>query len=663
MPDPSDKPDPGEIQNSYSEAIAKGTRFLIYAGIILFTLIVIVGQELREYRTKQASLAKQIKTTADDKRKVVNGDKRSHVEGLETIYPKICKDVHQFANDAERSDRNDKTATNDREASLERFIRVPLVAEEDQTDQVDDSAAKINVTFAELIDGCDKFREREKITDAQETFPHGTGGIRKPTDLDALVRDEEKLSALVAVLEQGLEKEKEQQREEKNKPKSAQRQKLNSHAERDLRLVKNLSEYGNKYRRFIDLTRELFSLTEQSQTLKSAKNSIPTPFGNFDIAPRLALLGLTYATILAYFSFYGGVRRIRKLASDYSTATGEVVHIPAPFWSPNPAPTHKGEILLSVLVHVVWLATAIWLTAECVFNWTATKVLAFDYRPFWQYLLIALLVATVIAALWLFLPQRFKAFFHTHEGANGSTVRFNRRRFVGVGIAGGLGLLTFGVYRFLRTKAPSLPQKALAEFTASPELVKWIQRQKNKKQNQVIHHADVCSDHLPADHNRMKNIEGQRVHVGYQARIFEALGVQARNDMLTAIQEKRTDGFNRDKFSEAGLAQGEMAIAYFKKAIDVSPLSIHLYDRLRRVYGSLERYDEIQKLYSDGLNRIKRDAVIAKATGSARRQASLRRAEQALSSRLKTTKSRAERAKKRKDKKEKGQETSGTTPA
>ena len=660
MPDPSDKTASSDIQHSYHEAIVKNTRFLISAGIILFTLIVIVGQELREYRTRQANLAKQIKATADDKRKVVNGDKRSHVEGLENIYPKICKDVHQFANDAEQSERTDKTSE-----SLERFIRVPRIApEEDQGDQIDDSAAKINVTFAELVEGCDKFKEREKITDAQETFPHGTGGIRKPADLDTLVRDEEKLSALVAVLEQGLEKEKEEQKkEEKNKPKSGQRPKLNNHAERDLRLVKNLSDYGNKYRRFIDLTRELFTLTEQSQTLKSAKNSIPTPFGNFDIAPRLALLGLAYATILAYFSFYAGVRKIRRLASDYSSASGEVVSIPAPFWSPNPAPTQKGKILLSMLVHVVWLSAAIWLTVECVFTWAATKVLAFDYRSFWEYLLIALLLATIIAGVWLFLPQHFKGFFHGEGGADGSTVRINRRRFIGAGIVGAVGLLTFGVYRFLRTKAPSLPRKALAEFTANPEIVTWIQRQKNKKQNQIIHHVDVCADHLPADHNRTNVIAGERVHVSYQARIFEEFGKQAQKRMLSAVEERRKDKFSRDKFTESGLAQAELAIAYFKKAIDVSPLSIHLYDRLRRVYGSLERYDEIQKLFSDGLSRIKRDAVIAKATGLRRRQAKLRRAEKALSARLKTNKDRAERAKKRKEKREQSRETNGNTPA
>jgi hypothetical protein len=53
-----------EAQKEFSETLARARKFLISSAIILIILIVVVGQELREYQAKQASFVKQIQTTA-----------------------------------------------------------------------------------------------------------------------------------------------------------------------------------------------------------------------------------------------------------------------------------------------------------------------------------------------------------------------------------------------------------------------------------------------------------------------------------------------------------------------------------------------------------------------------------------------------------------------
>ena len=59
-----DKDQVADLQKAYSEAISRTTKFLVSTAIISAILIIIVGQELREYRKKQDALAKGIKETA-----------------------------------------------------------------------------------------------------------------------------------------------------------------------------------------------------------------------------------------------------------------------------------------------------------------------------------------------------------------------------------------------------------------------------------------------------------------------------------------------------------------------------------------------------------------------------------------------------------------------
>jgi hypothetical protein len=633
MPEPPDNSNANEIRKSYFEAILKATRFLISAAIILFILIVIVGQELREYRTKQAKVAKQIKTTVEEKGKVV--------KKLDKIYKDICKEVPRdvpnegwsFAQVFSIPGPNSKGVDQGKAANRgltrqERALVRQWQAEEDEG-LIRMSQRSFDVTFAELVEGCQRNRgDEETARGTQDTFPRRTGGIRSTTDIDALVRDEQKLAGLITVLQQEVEK---QKKEENDKRKKGEPERTNSKIEQGVRLFKHIADYRNQYRRVIDLMREVLILTKQTQDLNAAKNSIPTPFGSFQIAPRLALLGLAYATILAYLSFYFTVRKIRAMADEYTHVTGERLHIPAPLWSPSSEPssdsapaTSTSTLLSSILVHVMWLSTAAWLTFESLAIWNSTKALAFDYKPFWSYLLLAILIITVSVAVWPFLPVRFKrVFVLPAEPGTEPGFKLKRRVFVGLGVAGALGLLTLGLIRFFRRNA-RLPRLTLAEFTSQPATDTWIQnKKKNKHKEQVIHYAEVCGKHWPAEHNRETVFAGNKlVHAACQARILEELGTRAHNQMLEKVWQRRGHSRSRDKLTSDELAQGELAIAYFKKASALSPLSIHLYDKLRRVYGALERYDEIKTLLDHALSVVRSESALAKAAGVRRRQES-----------------------------------------
>lgn len=48
---------------------------------------------------------------------------------------------------------------------------------------------------------------------------------------------------------------------------------------------------------------------------------------------------------------------------------------------------------------------------------------------------------------------------------------------------------------------------------------------------------------------------------------------------------------------------GKRSVDCVLKAIDLNPLSVQLYDRLTKVYGTLECYDKIEPLYDEALKK------------------------------------------------------------
>jgi len=636
MSEPPYETNAAEIKKSYLEAITRAARFLISSAIILFILIVIVGQELREYRTKQASFAKQIKTTVDQK--------KSENTELDRSYRRICEGLPKTTKGTVLSRAN----IGDGDKAAFRAIAAPEFYAQFESDDVL-TQPRFDVAFEALIDRCNPRPARQSQLVKTQIFPRRTSGVRTQTDLDALARDEQKLGALIEILKQ---------EQKKGEPKERKNQTQNSEPP-----IQQIVAYRDSYRRIMDLSRDLLNLTKETKSLNAAKNSIPTPFGNFQIAPRLALLGLAYATLLAYLSFLGSVRKIRTLADRHSRATGEKFLIPAPLWSPNPPSESRSDLtslwarLISIVIHVIWLLTAAWLVFESVSTWNAPKALAFEYKPFWGYLLLGLLLITVLVAVLAFLPASFKRVVAAPAESDGQPRLLTARRvFIGVSAVAVLGLLTLGVRRFLAETVHTWKRHKLAEFTSAPDPEIWIQnKQKNRRKPKIVHFKEICGRHLPSFDNRLQAFEGdQLVHAACQVRIFQALGMNARDKMLREVSQKRTDPETPDKLTEEGLAQARLAIEYFEKAIALSPLSLHLHDRLRNVYGTLGRYENIKKLLDDSLKKVQEEAKLARSDGNVKRQHALHRAEEAFKLRLQATETRRTNVAKWKEEKEKG---------
>jgi hypothetical protein len=94
------------------------------------------------------------------------------------------------------------------------------------------------------------------------------------------------------------------------------------------------------------------------------------------------------------------------------------------------------------------------------------------------------------------------------------------------------------------------------------------------------------------------------------------------------------------------MEQGKLAISCFKKAIDLSPLSWHLYDTLCKVYSTVEFYVEIVPMYQTGLSKVQNEIELTKnahTTSGKKRLKFLRRAEGEFISRIERTNRRDKR--------------------
>ena len=111
-------------------------------------------------------------------------------------------------------------------------------------------------------------------------------------------------------------------------------------------------------------------------------------------------------------------------------------------------------------------------------------------------------------------------------------------------------------------------------------IVKYNESLITNKKTGTIHLKSVSSGELPSKKWETKkiNLVKNKPYSGSARRIYEALAVEAiiqKNDLI--------------------------AIEAYLLAINSSPLSYHLYDKLTRIYGRKKEYTNIAKLYDNAL--------------------------------------------------------------
>jgi len=100
------------------------------------------------------------------------------------------------------------------------------------------------------------------------------------------------------------------------------------------------------------------------------------------------------------------------------------------------------------------------------------------------------------------------------------------------------------------------------------------------KNSGVIHHKQLCSDHLPSTHNI-----GNPAKLSYKARFHGTHKV--------AILTKVTEGIS-----------AEDAIEILLLAVEDNPSSVHIYDKLVKLLGKLKKFESIHMLLENAENNL-----------------------------------------------------------
>ena len=146
----------------------------------------------------------------------------------------------------------------------------------------------------------------------------------------------------------------------------------------------------------------------------------------------------------------------------------------------------------------------------------------------------------------------------------------------------------------------------------------------------------IASSSAEKDQSGAVNCRVLRCMRAVEVRILDDMGTEGNSQMLA--RRRQQDGPARIVLDSNQVNYGKRSVGYYLKAIELSPLSMHLYDRLAKVYGTLEYYDMIQPLYVAGLDKVQAQiAEIDKAkpfTGKKKRLGFLRRAELTFNDRI-----------------------------
>lgn len=123
------------------------------------------------------------------------------------------------------------------------------------------------------------------------------------------------------------------------------------------------------------------------------------------------------------------------------------------------------------------------------------------------------------------------------------------------------------------------------------------------KKTKIIHYKKVTTGNFPSERNSsyLINLEKSMPYRDFEMRIFEAIGKEA-------IKQKKDD----------------VAIKSYILAINSSPLSYHLYDKLTRIYGRQKMYDEILGLHQVAIENLNALNISKKRRNRAKKEFSMR---------------------------------------
>lgn len=263
-----------------------------------------------------------------------------------------------------------------------------------------------------------------------------------------------------------------------------------------------LAQYRTTYAAASALQTRIDAHAAEGRQLRESKQSLPTPFGQFNVSPRFGLMGVAFGVIGAYFYFIAVAAKARRIAIVYRGLDPDMAitrGLPAPDWlatlrGKDLSKTlgwhgnHPSRRLRSVAIHVVWIGLVAYFVYEIV-QWRAWE----DVLVAPNILLLSLTGIALLASI-----AATTAFLTDSTDDVYRSLPFNgpRRHFLAAaGTATGAGLALLYLWRrgWPKPKRPSSARVTFDQIRAAG--VQTESLVVNAK-TRVVHHVSVCGDHV-----------------------------------------------------------------------------------------------------------------------------------------------------------------------
>lgn len=333
--------------------------------------------------------------------------------------------------------------------------------------------------------------------------------------------------------------------------------------------------------------------------LQRQSASLPTPFGGFDVLPSLALIGLAIGAFICLIGFYVNAFRLKSLAREALHEHGHIAittPLSAPFWLATFDRsldavfgwTHPArKVAASVLLQLIWIGLIALLTAQCL-RWHAADAVLFAGSANTVMLLYAFTICAGLLAAWYLADPAGVA----NTPGRRRVLKISGGVLASVAYVGIVGL-DFGWWTRRRRKTRGVCAATGVEVGSMAAAFVANRR------TGTLHHQRGCANHLPALVNRVFIKANDPKNVAYCLhRPGAALALLARHEMSPDALKKPS--FSADK-----------CFALVRRSLELNPHNVRLHDLAVKRFGTLKRYDLIEKLFADADERIRRALATA----------------------------------------------------
>lgn len=353
-------------------------------------------------------------------------------------------------------------------------------------------------------------------------------------------------------------------------------------------VLKNLSDRLPGYQREIqDIDKKIEALQSESEALTNTPQSIPTPFGTFQIHPRMGLLLLVMASLSVYVAFWVRRQKIKTSAlANEPSISNSFIAFEIPFWLYPYSKDQmdrfqkKSKIASCVTLETFWLA----LTALAVYknhSWEAVAGHWVGQLPFVQILLLLLLTLQCLLVIHHFsgleIVRLAKLLRTTVE-----TKTSPKRRKIVIGVASSIVLIGSGAWFFRnRLRFWSSPKSSSTGIMLGKDelLVR-------NSATGVIHHKRLCAGHLPVAGNR------KEVSQYYDLGLFHKGKSLHHMEQIARTSEDPNE-----------------AIHLLMEILNRDPGRVHIYDKLIGLYGKLREYEQIHYLLETSIKSTEEEML------------------------------------------------------